>query len=152
MGKEQTIKSKYPSRYSKNKYVTSAQYIVELICEQSAKHSKKDLPLQFWKDPEWSKFFRSQTGKVNKLLKKYDDKAIINAVKNKRLRSLLAMWVEGVIQDEQKILDSKKIQKLNSLLEERQTNKDINKEIPTSRKVSFGMSKIDKLLALDGDI
>ena len=101
--KKQTEKTPFASKYSPGAWVTPAQYIVELVCEQSANHSRKDLPIKFWNDPEWAGFFRSQTRKSNQLVKKYNYSVIISCIKKKRLRSLMAKWVEQIIQKEQKI-------------------------------------------------
>ena len=48
MAKKRTEKSKYPSRYSPNGWVHSAQYITELICEKKAKTEGKELPIKIW--------------------------------------------------------------------------------------------------------
>lgn len=108
MSKEQTDKSRYPSRYSQG-YVTSAQYILELVCEKQAKWKKKDLPMQFWHLPEWKKIFIMQLRKVHKLLKIYSDKAIIRAINKNNICTLLAPWIEEKIKLEQSIIDSNPI-------------------------------------------
>ena len=138
--------STYPSRYAPGEWVTPAQYIIEYVCENAAQYTGRDLPVRFWKNEEWEKFFVSQTRAANKLLKKYQPNAITTAVKKKRLRSLIPKWVEGVIAKEQKILDSqikkttKQVQKPVSI---------INKQKP---KKTFGSGSMNKLLALDEEI
>lgn len=104
------ICSPYPSIYSPQKNVTAAQYIIELICQKKARLSKTDLPIQFWKLPKWQKFFRSQLRKCHILLKQYDERAIINALKNKRaygIYSLFAPWLIDIIDEEEEILNRK---------------------------------------------
>ena len=51
---------KFISRYSNNKEVSAAQYIVELICEKKAKLEKKDLHYRFWLTKEWEKYYKNQ--------------------------------------------------------------------------------------------
>ena len=103
-------KSKYPSIYSPHKFVTASQYIIELVCQKKAKKEGRDLPIQFWKLPEWQQFFKSQLRKCHLLLKQYNEFAIINALKNNRaysITSLFAPWLIPIIEEEQRIWDIK---------------------------------------------
>lgn len=96
--------NKYISKYSNNKEVSAAQYITEIVCEHYAKKNKLDLHYRFWTNKEWSSFYRSQIGTANKLLKKYDCKAIIRALhnpKSTRIYSLRAPHLIAIIEDEQ---------------------------------------------------
>lgn len=106
---KQTKKSRYPSRYSTNKFVTAAQYITELICEKKAKQDKKELPLKFWDLPEWNKYYRQQIVAANQLLKQYKEKAVIAALKNPKsfyTYSLRAPFLKKLIeQEEAKIIE-----------------------------------------------
>jgi hypothetical protein len=100
---------KYISKYSNGKTVTAAQYITEIICQNKATLEKKDLHYKFWTNKEWSKFFRNQIATANKLISKYSEKAIINALKNpkaSRIFSLRAPHLIPIIENEQKILES----------------------------------------------
>ena len=81
MPEQQTTKSRYKSRYSPDVYVTAAQYIIELVCEKKAKFDKTELPIKFWNLPAWRTFFVKNLRRVHKLLKEFDEKAIINALK-----------------------------------------------------------------------
>lgn len=104
MSKKQTEKSTYPSKYAGDGFVTAAQYITEIICEKLAKKNKKTLPLKFWENDEWSKFYRQQIIVANGLLKIYSDKAIVAALKNKRawsIYSLRAPHLDAIIQEEE---------------------------------------------------
>lgn len=97
----------YISKYSNGKEVSAAQYITEIICEKQAKRQKKDLHYRFWLNKEWEKFYKGQIGTAHKLLKKYDAKAIIRALKNPKTRntySLRAPYLLPVIKLEQKKL------------------------------------------------
>ena len=68
---------KFISRYSNNKEVSAAQYIVELICEKKAKFKKKDLHYRFWVNKEWSAYYRNQIATANKLVKNDFDQTIM---------------------------------------------------------------------------
>lgn len=101
---KQTNKSRYPSLYSQDKFVTASQYIIELVCEKKAQLEKTDLPPQFWKLPAWQAFYKSQLRMCHKLLKEYDEKAVIKALRNKRaykIKSLFAPWLVDIIKEEQ---------------------------------------------------
>jgi len=100
MAKEQSKNNSYPSRYSPNGWVRSDQYIIELICEKKAQIEKKDLPIKFWENPEWCKFFKSQLRRCQILLKKYSSDSIIKALQDKKswnIYSLFAPWLEDII-------------------------------------------------------
>ena len=101
MAKKRTAKSKYPSRYSPNGWVTGPQYILEIICERKAKREGIDLPIKFWNLPVWAQYYKSQLRACHKLVKKYNEKAIIKMItKNKTCFSLRPKWVEGLIVNE----------------------------------------------------
>lgn len=146
MAKKRSAKSTYPSRYAPGEWVTPAQYIIEYVCENAAQYTGRDLPVKFWKNEEWQKFFVSQTRAANKLLKKYEPKAITAAVKKKKLRSLLPKWVDGVIAKEQKILDA---QNKTTTKQDEKPVSIINKE---KQKKPFASGSMNRLLALDGEI
>lgn len=95
---------KYPSKYSNDKLVTPAQYITEIICENRAKKDGLDLHYRFWSSKEWSKFYRNQIASANKLVKEYDDVAIIRALKRpeaSKIYSLRAPHLKSIIEQEQ---------------------------------------------------
>ncbi len=105
MPKNRSQKSNYPSRYAPDGWVTPAQYIVELLCEQkSKKYGTGELPIQFWNLEAWANEFKSQLRATHKLLKTYDAKAIISAIKEKRLFTLRPKFVIPYIEAKQKIL------------------------------------------------
>lgn len=109
MAKNRSDASKYPSRYSPDGWVTAAQFIIELVCEAQAKKDCKELPLKFWTHEEWQAEFKSQTRATARLLKKYEPKAIINAIQSKKIWSLRPKWVEGIIKKEQEAIDGKRL-------------------------------------------
>lgn len=150
MAKKRSKDSPFPSRYSPGGWVTPAQYIIECVCENAAQHSNRDLPVRFWKNEEWQKFFVSQTRAVKRLLSKYSYSAILNVVKKKKLRSLIPKWIESVIEKEQKEIDFNK----KKLFDEQpdkiiKSRRIISK--PEVRK-TFKTGSLNKLLALDEEI
>lgn len=108
MAKQRTDDSRYPSRFSPGGFVTSAQYIIEFVCEKKARLDGKDLPAKFWELKEWSAFYKSQLRATHKLLKTYEPAAIINVLKKGRIWSLRAAWVEKLIAAEQLAITKKK--------------------------------------------
>lgn len=103
---------KYISKYSNNKEVTAAQYITEIICEHWARQNKKDLHYKFWAtSPEWAKHYKGQIPAANKLVKKYNPKAIIKALndpKAARIYSLRAPHLIAIIEHYERIIESQK--------------------------------------------
>lgn len=98
----------YLSKYSNGKNVSAAQYITELICENKARQEKKDLHFKFWTNKEWAAYYRNQIATANKLVKKYNEQAIIRALKNKKaekIYSLRAPHLIAIIEHESEILD-----------------------------------------------
>lgn len=108
MAKQRTEKSKYPSKYSPNNWVTGPQYILELVCERKAIREETDLPIKFWNLPEWANYYKSQLRVCHRLVKKYNEKAIINMLTEKKTCfSLRPKWVEQLIATEYKKIELK---------------------------------------------
>ena len=100
--------NKYNSKYSNGKKVSAAQYITEIICEHYAKKNKLDLYYRFWTHADWATYYRGQIGTANKLLKKYDCKAVIRALNNTksaRIYSLRAPHLVAIIESEGRKLE-----------------------------------------------
>ena len=100
---------KYISKYSNGKNVSPAQYITELLCENKAKQEKKDLHFRFWNTPEWSAFYRNQIATANKLVKVYNPKCIIRALKHQsasKIYSLRAPHLIPIIEQECKLFEA----------------------------------------------
>ena len=140
---KQTDKSRYPSIYSPETFVTAAQYITELLFQKKAKYEKKELPLKFWKNSEYSKQFVRWQRQANKLVKEYSGNAIIAALKDPKsgLRwSLHGEFLLNLIKEHhQKILEQEK-------------NRANLEPIVVAEGESFRESKpgiIDKLKELD---
>lgn len=100
MAKEFTDKSRYKSAYTES-WVTAAQYIAELVCENIAQKRSETLPLKFWNDRKWNATFRRQLSLANGLLKIYSEAAVIQALRTKegkRISSLAAPWLDDIIE------------------------------------------------------
>lgn len=133
---------KYISKYSNNKEVTAAQYITEIICEHYAQKNKLDLHYRFWTHKTWSAYYRNQIGTANKLLKKYNCKAIIRALNNpksSRIYSLRAPHLVAIIESEEEKLSVENTDLNNSY--ERKTIK----KIATNKNKKSIISKIKDL-------
>lgn len=123
---------KYISKYSNNKEVSAAQYITELICENKAKKDKLDLHYRFWLNKEWASYYKNQIASAYKLVKKYDDTAIVRALKNEKaakIYSLRAPHLTPIIEEEQKKIDAE--------------NKHLTLDLTRVKDVKFG-TKINK--------
>ncbi len=87
----------------------AAQYISEMVCLREAEKERVGRPAYaLWNTKRWQKQFKSKVTKAYQLLKKYSDKAIINALnsyKGKNIYSLRVKFLEPIIQNEQKKLD-----------------------------------------------
>lgn len=133
----------YISKYSNGKSVSAAQYITELICENKAKIEKKDLHYKFWTNKLWSKYYRDQIASANKLLKTYDAKAIVNALKDpqaSKIYSLRAPHLGAIIDKHQKLLEA----------ENKNFTLDINRETENSfRSVTKRKNILSRLKELD---
>ena len=117
MANNRSDKSKYPSRYSPKGWVSSYQYITELICEKKAQQDGKDLPIKFWDIKEWRSFYRYQITLATSLVKKYGEEAVIAALRDRRCYktySLRAPFLKGIIEEHQAaILESTRKEELD---------------------------------------
>lgn len=81
MADEKTDSSKHQSMYGGG-FITSAQYICELMFEKIAIKRKKKLANCFWNDPYWKKDYQWQIVAANRLLKKYSPSVLIGLLKD----------------------------------------------------------------------
>jgi hypothetical protein len=135
---------KYISKYSNGKAVTESQYVTELICENKAKIEKKDLHFRFWVSKEWERFYRDQIATANKLLKKYEAKAIINALKDtaaSKIYSLRAPHLKAIIDKHQKIINSEN--KDFTLTVNRNSNKKFQSSEVKNKNILSKLKDID---------
>ena len=127
------MSNNYPSRYSNGKLVSAAQYITELICEKKAKQDKLDLNYRFWLKSEWSKYYKNQIASAHKLLKKYNAKAIIRALQDKKtdkIYSLRAPHLIPIIESECIVMS--------------QENKELTKTYDRSENKKFSTDQKNK--------
>jgi hypothetical protein len=118
--------NQFPSKYSNGKTVSAAQYITELICEKKAKLSKEDLHARFWLSKKWSAYYRNQIATANKLVKKYDARAIVRALnssKAAKIYSLRAPHLLSIIEQEDQKLQTE--------------NKEISRPLDRSDKNTY---------------
>jgi hypothetical protein len=128
---------KFISRYSNNKEVSAAQYIVELICEKKAKIEKKDLHYRFWLTKEWEKYYKNQIATAHKLVKKYNPIAIVKALqdsKTAKTYSLRAPFLKSIIEQHQQILESQNKEFSKSI--DRSDHKTYKKNQPSKNILS----------------
>jgi len=144
----QNKNNKYPSKYSNGKFVSSAQYITEIICERKATREKKDLHYRFWNNKEWAAFYRNQIGSAHKLLKSFSDKAIIRALMSssgQKIYSLRAPHLLAMIEKEVLSI-SKENQVLNTKL-----SRVENITFPGNDKRPLKNNILSKLKELDNE-
>jgi hypothetical protein len=134
----------YPSKYSNGKQITAAQYITEIICERKAKNTKKDLHYRFWTNKLWEKFYKDQIASAHKLLKKYEDTAIIRALnsdKAQKIYSLRAPFLIPIIEQEQQKLQNEN--KELSLKLHRPVNVNFNRSIHKQSNIISKLKDLD---------
>jgi hypothetical protein len=87
----------------------AAQYIAELwLPKRSRKRNVGRPAYALWNTEKWQKKFKSQVTKAYNLLKKYSDKAIINALnsyKGKKYILFVLSFLNQSLEAEQKKLD-----------------------------------------------
>tara|TARA_Y100001938_G_scaffold145253_1_gene221524 strand:- start:160 stop:519 length:360 start_codon:yes stop_codon:yes gene_type:complete len=80
-----------------------------MVCLREAEKQRVGRPAYaLWNTDKWQKKFKSQVTKAYTLLKKYSDKAIINALnsyKGKNIYSLRVKFLEPIIKKEQESID-----------------------------------------------
>lgn len=131
----------YLSKYSNDKYVSAAQYITELVCENKAVKDKCDLHYRFWTTKKWALYYRNQIASAHKLLVKYRAPAIIKALRDtdgKKIYSLRAPHLIDIIQRYESLLDSE--------------NKTLTKDLDRSERVSFRSQSHKTILSKLKDI
>lgn len=136
--------NKFPSKYSNGKFVSAAQFITEMICENKAFKDKKDLHYRFWTNKEWAGFYRSQIATSHKLLKKYDAMAIIKALKHdhaRRIYSLRAPHLIPIIEQQQHILN----QQVHKEVDYSETRKIENNEFRKNQGKKTVISKLREI-------
>ena len=126
----------------------AAQYIAEMVCLREAEKQNVGKPAYaLWNTEKWKKKFQSQVTRAYQLLKKYHEKAIINALnswKGKNIYSLRVKFLEDLIQKEQVQLD--KIEKREIKEIEYKNSSDVVPKKPYGKQ-----SRISELRKLDNE-
>ena len=126
----------------------AAQYIAEMVCLRKAEKENVGRPAYaLWNTKKWKKEFQSQVTKAYALLKKYHEKAIINALnsyKGKGIYSLRVGWLEDVIKKEQIKLDKIDSREIKEVEYE-------DNSLSTPKQPHGKQSKISRLKDLDNE-
>tara|TARA_R110002020_G_scaffold846_5_gene4201 strand:+ start:1320 stop:1760 length:441 start_codon:yes stop_codon:yes gene_type:complete len=108
VSKKRTDKSNYKSP-STGEYCTAAQYIAEIVCQRQAEKDNIGTPAyKFWNTEKWKKSYTHQIILANRLVKKYDERAIVKALKGARGKSIYSLrfpGLEDLIKKEQESLN-----------------------------------------------
>jgi RNA processing factor Prp31 len=144
MAHERTPLSRYKSP-STGEYCTGAQYISEMMCQRMAENNNEgSLAYKFWNTKKWQKTYQLQIIVANRLTDKYDERAIITALRSKEGKKIYSLRFPNI---------EELIERHESLI-----NKGEGKTISTEpnsaeakpRKPFGEKSKIQKLRDLDG--
>jgi len=126
----------------------AAQYIAEMVCLREAEKQRVGRPAYaLWNTEKWQKKFKSQVTKAYNLLKKYSDKAIINALnsyKGKKIYSLRVKFLEPIIEKEQEAIDKIEAKEIKEIKYEDNT-------LQKPRKSFGNQSLFSKLESLDNE-
>lgn len=144
MTEERTDLSRYKSP-STGDYCTGAQYIAEMMCQRMAeKDNEGSLAYKFWNTKKWQKTYQLQVIAANRLVEKYEERAIIAALKSRRglkIYSLRFPALKAMIEEQVGIL--KKQDKEKPVIDHAASS--------TKPRKPFGQkSSIQKLRDLDG--
>lgn len=89
--RKRTHKSKYKHE-STGDYCTCAAYVAEIMCKRNAENKNKgSLPFKFWNKKPWNWTFRRQMNAANKLLKDYDEEALVRAVNSSEFKGIFSL-------------------------------------------------------------
>ena len=126
----------------------AAQYIAEMVCLREAEKQRVGRPAYaLWNTEKWQKKFKSQVTKAYNFLKKYSDKAIINALnsyKGKKIYSLRVKFLEPIIEKEQEAIDKIEAKEIKEIKYEDNT-------LQKPRKSFGNQSLFSKLESLDNE-
>jgi len=107
--------SKWKSRYSPGKKVSTHQYILEIVCGRLASKDGKELPHYFWKLPEWKWQYIKNSSACKNLREKHGEDKVLDFVLKNNVWSLKASWVDKAISDWSFSNEVKKIEKLDTV-------------------------------------
>ena len=104
MAKNRSDSSKYESRHGGG-WITSAQFLAEVMCERYAKKNGEELVYKFWNVDFWKKEFFKQLAFAKKLLLVYEPHIISRALRSKEGKSVFSLgapWLKKIIELEQR--------------------------------------------------
>ena|SRR3990167_11291378 len=122
----------YDSLYTTEAKIPANHYIVQLLCKNRAENLNIILPPQYLKLKEWAGFYHLQLKKCNEYLEKYHEIVIITVIKNKKIWSLLAGWIDYEFKKETKkqlTLTKNILEKIDSKILITQSKGKINKDL-----------------------
>jgi hypothetical protein len=99
-GEKPGEKSRRLSRYGGG-WIADAQYLAEVCCERKARQESRELPLRFWDESYWARFFHLQRTFASRLLKEFPVEAVLAALHSNEGRnaySLNAKWLRPAIE------------------------------------------------------
>lgn len=91
------MSQKWTSKYSPGKKVSTHQYILEIVCGNSASKEGIELPDQFWKLKDWKWRYIKQSNKCKILREKHGDLKVLDFVIKNKIYSLSANWIDEAI-------------------------------------------------------
>lgn len=91
MAKNRSEKSPFPSIYSPGSFVSTSQFLGELVCQRAAYKEHKDLPQKFWELKKWRQYLVFQLKLANQLLKEYKGEIIIKALRDPKGRTIYSL-------------------------------------------------------------
>ncbi len=80
MAKKRSDKTPYKSKYGGG-FISSAQYISELVCENRAHRNGQQLVARFWNTKKWKNIFRYQLILAHGLLKIYAHNKLTSVIR-----------------------------------------------------------------------
>jgi hypothetical protein len=107
---EQSVESPFKSKVD-NVWLSTGQYLAEQMCARKASRDDTALPSNYRQSPKWKDHFEHQERQATRLLKRYEKDALFRALKmkeGKKVYSLGASWVDGLVLAEQERLDIQK--------------------------------------------
>jgi len=141
-----STKTSYTSKYSPDKQITAAQYINELVCEHKAAFDKTKLPIKFWNIPQWSNFYKRNIRQIAKLLKQFDEVAIIRALASPTFQKSYSIFTDrfiGLVEKEQSVLFKERdVKVIHKEVNRETTNNELRKP---QKKTGGILSKLQDL-------
>lgn len=151
MAENKSDASKYQSEFGGG-FITSAQYITELVCKNIAKKKKLKLTDHFWADPMWTKDYQWQIICAAKLLKVYHPSVIIAALKDPQISyKIISLGAVKSIKPALDKMQAEHLRKLENLIKEGESAPQVNEDSANQKpQRAFSTKKGDILNKLKG--